>query len=238
MEVYHASMVRVERPDVYHSRKFLDFGQGFYVTTLKDQAVKYAQRFIRRGKEAWLNIYELDEDFMSSSFIIREFEKYDANWLDFVVACRKGIVRLVTDREKGETMPAIPAGYVDLGLASGTLWKDKNEEGGFYTYEQAIAKFGSDLPTKEQLEELKSSCKWTWNGSGYRVEGPSGGSIVLPAAGWRRCSGSVGYVGSNGYYWSSTPYGSDYAWYLYFYSSEVGMYNNDRCNGRSVRLVR
>ena len=48
MEVYHASMVRVERPDVYHSRKFLDFGQGFYVTTLKDQAVKYAQRFIRR----------------------------------------------------------------------------------------------------------------------------------------------------------------------------------------------
>ena len=92
MEVYHVSMVRVERPDVYHSRKFLDFGQGFYVTTLKDQAVKYAQRFIRRGKEAWLNIYELDEDFMSSSFIIREFEKYDANWLDFVVACRKGIV--------------------------------------------------------------------------------------------------------------------------------------------------
>lgn len=76
----------------HHSRKFLDFGQGFYVTTLKDQAVKYAQRFIRRGKEAWLNIYELDEDFMSSSFIIREFEKYDANWLDFVVACRKGIV--------------------------------------------------------------------------------------------------------------------------------------------------
>ena len=86
MEVYHASMVRVERPDVYNSRKFLDFGQGFYVTTLKDQAVKYAQRFIRRGKEAWLNIYELDEDFMSSSFIISEFEKYDANWLDFVVA--------------------------------------------------------------------------------------------------------------------------------------------------------
>ena len=35
MEVYHASMVRVERPDVYHSRKFLDFGQGFYVTTLE-----------------------------------------------------------------------------------------------------------------------------------------------------------------------------------------------------------
>lgn len=42
MEVYHASMVRVERPDVYHSRKFLDFGQGFYVTTLE---AKYSRIF-------------------------------------------------------------------------------------------------------------------------------------------------------------------------------------------------
>lgn len=52
MRVYHASMVRVEHPDVFHSRKFLDFGQGFYITTLREQAIKYAQRFLRRGKEA------------------------------------------------------------------------------------------------------------------------------------------------------------------------------------------
>lgn len=26
-------------------------------------------------------------------------------------------------------------GWVDLGLPSGSLWKNKNEEGGFYTYE-------------------------------------------------------------------------------------------------------
>lgn len=90
MEVYHASTARVERPDVCHSRKFLDFGKGFYVTTLKNQAVKYAQRFIRRGKEAWLNIYELDESSMTSSYTMKAFEKYDADWLDFVVACRKG----------------------------------------------------------------------------------------------------------------------------------------------------
>lgn len=89
MKVYHASMVRVEHPDVLHSRKFLDFGQGFYVTTLREQAVKYAQRFIRRGKEAWLNVYELDE---TSSYSLKEFEKYDEEWLDFVVACRQGNV--------------------------------------------------------------------------------------------------------------------------------------------------
>ena len=151
---------------------------------------------------------------------------------------KKGIVRLVTDKEKGEVLPAVPAGYVDLGLPSGTLWKDQNEAGGFYSYDQAMAKFGSSLPTKEQLEELKNSCRWTWNGNGYKVEGPSGESIVLPAAGYRYCDGGVFDVGSYGYYWSSSPDGSEYAGYLYFDSGEVNMYYGGRCNGRSVRLVR
>lgn len=128
--------------------------------------------------------------------------------------------------------------YVDLGLPSGTLWKDKNEEGGFYTYDQAIAKFGSNLPTKEQLEELKSSCRWTWTGSGYRVEGRNGQSVVLPAAGFRLFSGSVCGVGSHGSYWSSTPETWDDAWGLYFNSSKVYVNDSDNCDGQSVRLVR
>lgn len=129
------------------------------------------------------------------------------------------------------------AGYVDLGLPSGTLWKDQNEGGGFYTYDQALAKFGNNLPTKEQLEELKNSCWWTWNGNGYKVEGPSGESIVLPAAGYRYCDGSVYDVGWDGYYWSSTPYDSGGAWYLDFGSGGVDVDHYFRCYGRSVRLV-
>ncbi len=149
----------------------------------------------------------------------------------------KGTVRLVTDRGKGEVLRAVPAGYVDLGLQSGTLWKDQNEAGGFYTYDQAVAKFGNDLPTKEQLEELKTSCKWTWTGSGYKVEGPSGESITLPASGYRYCSGDVDGVGSYGIYWSSSPYDSEGAWFLGFYSSEVYMSSFSCCSGLSVRLV-
>jgi chemotaxis protein histidine kinase CheA len=130
-------------------------------------------------------------------------------------------------------------GWVDLGLPSGTLWKDKNELGGFYTYDEAFAKYGSSLPTKEQLEELKNKCKWTWVGNGYRVNGPSGEYIFLPAAGYRSCSGGVSGVGSYGYYWSSTPTGSEYAWRLdFFRSSGVHVYDGSRCSGRSVRLVR
>lgn len=150
-----------------------------------------------------------------------------------------GKVRLVTDKQKGEVI-TIPAGYVDLGLPSGTLWKDKNEDGGFYSYDQAMAKFGSKLPTKEQLEELKSSCLWNWTGNGYKVIGPSGESIVLPAAGYRNCSGSVDGVGSSGNYWSSfsTANVSNYACCLDFYLSKVYMNDGNRCLGRSVRLVK
>ena len=152
---------------------------------------------------------------------------------------RQGIVRLVTDKEKGEVAPAVPAGFVDLGLPSGTLWKEQNEIDGFCTYEQAMALFGKDLPTKEQLEELIISCKWTWTGSGYKVEGPSGESITLPAAGYRDSGGSMHNVGSDGYFWSSTPNRySEVALELYFNSGQVQLDLNKRCHGRSVRLVR
>lgn len=148
---------------------------------------------------------------------------------------KKGIVRLVTDKEKGVVV-TVPAGYVDLGLSSGTYWKETNESG-FYNYDNAVSKFGDKLPTKEQLEELRNECEWTWLGNGYNVTGPNGESIMLPAAGYRKCDGDVGGVGTGGRYWSSTPGGSGNAWNLRFLSSGVGMYSYYRCGGRSVRLV-
>lgn len=127
--------------------------------------------------------------------------------------------------------------YVDLGLPSGTLWKKTNEKGGYYDYDSAVSKFGDKLPSKEQWEELKGMCTWTLTGKGYKVTGDNGNSIVLPAAGCRYCDGNVDGVGFCGDYWSSTPNGSEYAWYLYFYFDGVFVYNIDRCRGQSVRLV-
>ena len=130
-------------------------------------------------------------------------------------------------------------GLVDLGLPSGTLWKNANEGGdnARYTYNEAVSRFGNKLPTKQQLEELKNKCTWTWTGNGYKVTGPSGESITLPAAGFHRCGGGVERVGTFGYYWSSTADDSDYVWGLYFHSSGVSMGGDYRCHGRSVRLV-
>lgn len=128
--------------------------------------------------------------------------------------------------------------WVDLGLPSGTLWKGNNEDDGFYTYDKAVSIFGSKLPTREQFEELKKSCQWTWLGNGYKVVGRNGNYIVLPAAGCRYCNGSVVDVGVNGCYWSSTPDDSEGALSLSFGSGEVDVDIYYRCSGLSVRLVK
>lgn len=88
MKLYHSSYIAVERPDLVHSRDYLDFGKGFYLTSIHDQAIKYGQRFIRRQREAWLNTYEFE--FESSEWKILLFDCYDINWLNFVANCRAG----------------------------------------------------------------------------------------------------------------------------------------------------
>lgn len=88
MRLYHSSDVSVEKPDTIHSRKYLDFGRGFYLTSIHEQAVRYAQRFQRRKRTAWLNIYEFEFD--PSEWKILEFDSYDKDWLDFVAICRAG----------------------------------------------------------------------------------------------------------------------------------------------------
>ena len=90
MIVYHGSFVEVEKPDIYHSRESVDFGKGFYVTTVKEQAVKWASRFKRNEGKGIVSIYEFDLDATEDSgFIIKRFEGYTEEWLDYITACRK-----------------------------------------------------------------------------------------------------------------------------------------------------
>lgn len=98
------------------------------------------------------------------------------------------------------------------------------------------------MPTSDELKELRNKCTWTRTSQkgtkGYKVTGPNGKSIFLPAAGHRGGS-SLYDAGSSGYYWSaslneSNPGG---AWYLFFYSSDRYMYSLSRYYGRTVRAV-
>ncbi len=62
------------------------------------------------------------------------------------------------------------------------------------------------------------------------------GAVFLPAAG-NRDGADVYIVGSYGYYWSSSAYDDGNAYFLSFYSDDVGTDDLDRDDGQSVRLV-
>lgn len=129
------------------------------------------------------------------------------------------------------------AQYVDLGLPSGTLWKCQNEDG-FYLALRAQNLFAGQLPSIEQVRELKNNCIWYWKDNGVLIEGPNGNTMFLPANGYRDCNGKMGSVGTYGYYWlnhfgdsSSSMFNISSSGYDYF----VGFSN---CHSLNVRLVK
>jgi hypothetical protein len=137
--------------------------------------------------------------------------------------------------------------WVDLGLPSGTLWRDRNEEG-YYDYYTALLKFdrvGIPLPTKVQFEELIQYCTWTWYGNGYEVVGPNGNSIYLPAVRNRNCNDHIKVSGEEyAYYWSSTggmiaENGNCIgAYFLNMDAEEVFVDENAVCGGTQIRLAK
>lgn len=89
MLVYHGSFMEISIPDVNHSNKYVDFGPGFYVTTFKEQAEKWARRkATRKHCKAIINIYEMQENLSDLRVLL--FDNADGDWLDYVTACRKG----------------------------------------------------------------------------------------------------------------------------------------------------
>lgn len=91
IEIYHASTEPVSQPLCGVGRKNLDFGPGFYMTDVYDQAVMWAKRrAIERHQPAILNVYILDRENMFKNARVKIFENYDRAWLNFIVACRKG----------------------------------------------------------------------------------------------------------------------------------------------------
>lgn len=118
-------------------------------------------------------------------------------------------------------------GYVDLGLPSGTKWRNVNAKGK-YTYYEAMELYGDKLPSYEQWVELERECEWKWvvgasaEKTGCKVTGPNGRSIFLPAAGFTSDLKSFD-KGKYGGYWSSMYYGEQYSYSPISQSMAVGM---------------
>ena len=76
MILYHGSFVVVNQPDLVHSRKNVDFGKGFYVTPIFEQAEVVSR-------------YTFDEEACKDLNVLK-FDAYSEEWLDFILNCRSG----------------------------------------------------------------------------------------------------------------------------------------------------
>lgn len=111
-------------------------------------------------------------------------------------------------------------------------------------YDAAKINWGNSwrLPTEKECEELVKGCQWKWtsqNGKdGYKIIGPNGNSLFLPAAGWH--IGSLHRdIGSVGDYWTSTQQnnGTTYASCIHFKNGQYLVHLLNKDHGYSIRPV-
>ena len=89
MIVYHGSTIKIDKPDVDHSKRFLDFGAGFYTTADRSQAENWAiRKAVRQNGVPHVNVYYLSDDLSSYNSLL--FDNENGAWFDFIAKCRKG----------------------------------------------------------------------------------------------------------------------------------------------------
>ena len=91
IKLFHGSNVKIEKPDLAHSKPFKDFGSGFYLSADKQQAWDMAYQKVSQTKEGKAEVTEFlfDETVMSSSDLkVLCYPNYCEEWALFVLANR------------------------------------------------------------------------------------------------------------------------------------------------------
>lgn len=121
MKLFHGSNLRIKHPDTCHSRKNLDFGQGFYLTSFSKQAEKWALRKVSfDGGSPIVTVFNFSDDL--SSFKTLKFPENDACWVEFGCEARRGnvsssydlIIGGVADDKVYEAVNMYFKGYWDM----------------------------------------------------------------------------------------------------------------------------
>lgn len=94
MILYHGTNLCIDKIDLSVCRPNKDFGKGFYLTTLEDQAQKMAKRVSAiYGGRPIVNVYQFDEINLQNPLLnIRFFDKPSIEWALFVTNNRNRIL--------------------------------------------------------------------------------------------------------------------------------------------------
>jgi len=91
MILYHGSNMKVDKPDISRSKPFKDFGQGFYLSADKQQALELANNKVDQMKagQPIINEFLFDETILSSKELsVKIFDDYSEEWAEFVLMNR------------------------------------------------------------------------------------------------------------------------------------------------------
>lgn len=92
--LYHGSNIEVNAPKANAGRKNLDFGPGFYVTKIEEQAQNWARIIAsRKGRHITpiVSVYRFNySQALKDGIKIKCFDSYNIEWLNYVVGCRNG----------------------------------------------------------------------------------------------------------------------------------------------------
>ena len=93
--LYHGAIEEIKFPtDDRTTSKSTDFGDGFYLTEIQEQAEKWAQTKFNKYHRSWndvkpiVNVYSLDRERVLSGFKAKYFSKMTDEWLDFIISNR------------------------------------------------------------------------------------------------------------------------------------------------------
>jgi len=87
MILYHGSNIKITNIDLSKARPFKDFGRGFYLTEIKEQAERMAVRVADRfGGTACISTFELNDNFIyDDNLNILKFDNPTKEWALFVM---------------------------------------------------------------------------------------------------------------------------------------------------------
>lgn len=88
MILYHGSNVKIDSINLSMCRPYKVFGRGFYLTDMREQAERMAQRVARiYGGLPVLNVFEMQDDFATiSDIVVKDFgTRTSEEWAEFVM---------------------------------------------------------------------------------------------------------------------------------------------------------
>lgn len=91
MRLYHGSNMMIERPDLSRAKPFKDFGRGFYLSPIREQAEERGKQMTDLLQEGVPCVTEFEWDEMaarSAGLKIKLFDDYCQEWAEFILRNR------------------------------------------------------------------------------------------------------------------------------------------------------